>query len=74
MNRTTGLLKEWKHQADSLKKWGLPGGAGSTLQDYVIAKINNDPSAQQMEDKIYANESDLMNRLFIEATRIAYKE
>ena len=73
-NKIDGLLKEWKHQADSLKKWGLPGGAGSTLQDYVIAKINNDPSAQQMEDKIYANESDLMNRLFIEAIRIAYKE
>lgn len=72
-NKIEGLLKDWKHQTDSLQKWGLPGGADRVLQDYVIAKINNDPSAQQLEEKIYASENDLMNRIFIEAIRISYK-
>ena len=73
-NKIDGLLKNWKHEADSLQKWGLPGGSGRMLQDYVMARLNNEPSAQQLEDKIYNSENDLMNTLFIEAIRIVYRK
>lgn len=71
-NKIDQMLSSWKHQSDSLQKWGLPGGATGAAQNYVVAKIKNDPSAKELEEKL-ANSMDLSNRLFIEAIRIAYK-
>lgn len=73
-NKIDGLLESWKQQTDSLQKWGLPGGAGGIVHDYIIAKIKNNASAEQIGEKILVNKNDLLNRLFIEAIRIVYKE
>lgn len=72
-DKIDGLLSTWKHQSDSLQKWGLPGGGAGIAENYVVAKIKNEGSAKEMEEKL-ANSMDLSNRLFIEAIRIVYKK
>lgn len=66
------MMNTWKQQTDSLLKWGLPGGAGGILRDYVIKKAENDPASDELENRIYAKENDLNVRLFIEAIRLVY--
>lgn len=73
-NKVEEMLTSWQNNADSLQKWGLPGGAGGNIRDYVFKKLANDATANQLEEKILKNENDLTNRLHIEAIRIAYNK
>jgi tetratricopeptide (TPR) repeat protein len=73
-DKINDLLAAWKNQSDSLQKWGLPGGSSNIMQNYVAAKIKNDASANQLQQKMLTNNNDLLTRLLLEAIRIVYKQ